>query len=73
MLNENLNIEFEPLKNVDFECITCTKCLCTFTTCCGSHRDVTHHVENRRPKASGEALLSASKDNQHCEETAWRW
>lgn len=36
MLNENLNIEFEPLKNVDVECISCTKYLCT---------SITYHVE----------------------------
>lgn len=70
MLNKNLNIEFEPLKNVDVECISCTKYLCTSITYCGGHRDVTHHMENRRPKAAEEALSSASKGNRHCEESA---
>lgn len=73
MLNEKLNIEFAPLNSVNVECITCTKYLCTFITGLRGHRDVTYHVENRRPKAAKEALSSASKGNRHREETAWRW
>lgn len=61
MLSEKWSTEFSPLKNVDVECIIGTKCLWTFITCHGGHRNVTDPMENRRHKAAEEALLSASK------------
>lgn len=73
MLNEKLSTESAPLKYVDVESVTCTKCWCTFITCHGGHRDVTDHVGSRKAKAAEEALSSASRGNHHRGETAWRW
>jgi hypothetical protein len=58
--NEKLNTEFLFLKVVEDECVTCTKCLSTFTIHHAGCSDVTDHMKTRRHKSVEEASASTS-------------
>lgn len=70
MLNEIYSTGFSSLKHIGVECVTCRVFVYIYHL--PWRPDVIDHVENRRLKAAEEALSSASKDNCHCVETAWR-
>jgi hypothetical protein len=65
MFNEILSTEFLFLKEVEDECLSCTKCLSTFTIHYGGRSDITDHMTTRRHKSAEEASASTSKDSSY--------
>ena len=62
--------EFLFLKEVEDECVTCTKCLSTFTIHHGGRSDdITDHVTTRRHKSAEEASASILKASSYFKTT----
>jgi hypothetical protein len=69
MFNEKLSTEFLFLKEVEDECVTCTKCLSTFTIHHGGCSDITDRMTTRRHKSAEETSASTLKASRYVKAT----